>query len=159
MIVQKVKALLIRSAMLVVLCSVMFSFNETPGGDSFTIYLNDKLLIQQYVHADKSVKSFSLAESNATDLLKVNYSHCGRIGTARNIVLKDSQNKSIKQWHFVDAVETAAPTMSLKVKEVLAAQKSSKESKLNLVYASKEMPEGRTLATIIMTSDTKARFE
>ena len=156
MITRNKVALLIRSVMLVALGSSLFSFSEKVGGDSFTIYLNDKLLVKQYVHADKSVQSFSIAESAVTDMLNINYSHCGKIGTGRSIALKDSRDKSLKQWHFPDAVENAGPTMAVKVRDVLAVQRSTKESKLNLVYSSREMPAGKILATITAGNDTKA---
>ena len=157
-----VKSLAIRSLALVALCATLFSFSEEKiGGESFTVYLNDKLLVKQYVHADKTIHSFSLAESAVTDVLNVNYSHCGKIGTARSITIKDPQSKSLKQWAFPDAgAENAGPTMAIKVKEVLALQKNSKEGKqLHLIYTSRELPEGRILAAITLTNDTKASLK
>jgi hypothetical protein len=146
--------LVIGSLMLIPLTAILFSFAPAPGGDSFTILLNDKLLVQQYVHADKSVKTISLTDANANDELKVNYSHCGKIGTSRRIVFKD-QTRPLKEIKFSDVAGNAAPTMTCRVKDIIALQKNGK---VNLVYISDEMPEGKTLATLSV-NDAKASLK
>jgi hypothetical protein len=147
--------LVIGSLMLIPLSAILFSFAPAPGGDSFTIYLNDKLLVQQYVHADKSVKTISLYSVNANDELKVNYSHCGKIGTGRRIVFKD-QSKQLKEVWFRDVTGDALPTMTYKVKDILALQKTGK---INLVYISSEIPEGKILATLSLNGDERASLK
>jgi hypothetical protein len=158
MIQRNRRPLAIRSLVLVALCAILFSFTEKLGGDSYTIYLNDRLLLKEYVHDIKNVKSISLSESSANDVLKINYSHCGKIGVARNISIKDAQNKILKTWTFQDVEGNALPTMSFKVKEIVALQKN-KGTKLNLVYSSKELPGGRLLAAIEIPDDTKASLK
>ena len=147
--------LVIGSLMLIPLSAILFAFAPAPGGDSFTIYLNDKLIVQQYVHADKSVKTISLYSVNANDELKVNYSHCGKIGTGRRIVFKD-QSKQLKEVWFKDVSGDALPTMTYKVKDILALQKTGKVS---LVYISSEIPEGKTLATLSLNGDERASLK
>ena len=147
--------LVIGSLMLIPLSAILFAFSPAPGGDSFTIYLNDKLLVQQYVHADKSVKTISLYSVNANDELKVNYSHCGKIGTSRRIVFKD-QTKPLKEVRFSNVTGDALPTMSCKVKDIIALQKTGK---INLVYISDELPEGKTLATLSINGDERASLK
>ncbi|RYZ50972.1 MAG: hypothetical protein EOO14_18585, partial [Chitinophagaceae bacterium] len=56
------------------------SFSGKWGGDSFAIYLNGKQVHQQFVYADKSVKTLSLTSANKNDKIEVLYSHCGRGG-------------------------------------------------------------------------------
>jgi hypothetical protein len=143
--------LVIGSLMLIPLAAILFSFAPAPGGDSFTILLNDKVLVQQYVHSDKGIKTISLTDANANDELKVNYSHCGKIGTSRKIVFKD-QTKPLKEIRFADVSGNTPPTMGCKVKDIIALQKNGKVS---LVYISDEMPEGKTLATLSV-NDAKA---
>lgn len=158
MIQRNRRPLAIRSLVLIALSAFLFSFSEKIGGDSYTIYLNDKLLLQEYVHGAKGVKSISLAESSSNDVLNVNYSHCGKIGVARNIVIKDAQQKVLKTWNFADVSGNALPTMGFRVKEILVLQKN-KGSKLNLVYSSKELPNGKLLAVIEIPDDTKASLK
>ena len=130
-------------------CTALFSFSVKPGSDSFTIYLNNKLMIQQYVTRDEAVKNLVLNESYSDDLLNINYSHCGKTGSGRTISFMDHQKKVLKKWNFSD---DSGEAVSVKVGDVLALQKMSKNNSLKLVYASNELPEGRTLA-VILASD------
>jgi hypothetical protein len=140
--------------MLIPLCAVLFSFTTYPGGDSFTVFINDKMVIQQYVHMDKSVKTFSLNDASSNDVVKVNYSHCGKIGTARRIVLRDAQ-KSLKELSYNNVRGDELPTMSVRVGDIVALKKSS----INLVYYSNEIPEGKILANIAVGNDVKASLK
>jgi hypothetical protein len=151
-------ALAIGSLMLIALCAALFSFSPRPGGDSFSVSLNRKLLFQQFVHADASVKTVTLTDATPDDVLNVKYSHCGRNGNSRNIAIKDSNNKTLKEWHFADIAEKTPAEMSCKVKDILALRKMNK-GKLSLVYSSRELPEGRTLASIEIPEEVKASLK
>src|SRR5687767_5064066 len=94
------KSLAIRSLALVALCATLFSFSAKIGGDSFTIYLNDKLMLQQYVTPDAGIKNFSLNIGNSDDILKIHYSHCGKVGSGRSISIQNDENKVLKTWNF-----------------------------------------------------------
>jgi|SRR5690349_3247086 len=134
----------IRSLTVLVLCAALFSFDERPGGDTFSIYLNEKLLLQQHVWLERGVKDISLAGTKATDVLRIQYSHCGKTGTARSLAVLNGENKIIKTWSFAD---TDPVRMEVAVAELLKLQKTSGRP-LHLVYASTEMPEGKTLVNI-----------
>jgi hypothetical protein len=154
MIQKSSRSLAIRSLMLVALCATLFSFSEKMGGDSFTIYLDNNLMIQQHVTREAGVKSLPLSENSDHEFLKVQYSHCGKTGNGRNLTFKDTQNKVLKTIHFPDPAEgAAAPAMACKVKDVLALQKSNGARILNVFYSSKELPEGRLLAAIVVAND------
>jgi hypothetical protein len=151
-------ALAIGSLMLIALCAALFAFSPRPGGDSYSICLNKKLLFQQYVHMDASVKTIRLSDAAPNDVLNVKYSHCGRNGNDRNISIKDSSDKTLKEWHFADIAEKTPAEMSCKVKEILTLRKIHK-GKLNLVYSSRELPEGRILASIGTSDEVKASLK
>ena len=121
------------------------AFSGSFGSDSFTIYLNNRLLLQQFVARHEGVKTLQLDQANPNDQLLIYYSHCGRIGTDRSITLKDAQNRTIKQWHFADA-EGANTAMTCKVKDILDCQKGN--TTIQLLYSSRELPEGRLLASL-----------
>jgi hypothetical protein len=144
----------IRSLVLVAFSATMFSFSTNPGGDVFTISLNGKEMIKQFVHRDATVKTLSLNESNGDDMLRIQYDHCGKTGTARTIALAANQ-KVLKLWNFIDGDGTP---MLLKVKDVIAAQKSNGNKSVQLVYTSKELPEGRTLVSV-GTSNASASLQ
>ena len=127
----------------------LFSFKTGRGGDSFTIYLNNKLVLQQYVYADKSVKTISLSGANPNDELRVSYSHCGTVGKKRVLTIKDKQNKILKQFSFADGNDS----MTCKVKDIPGLTKESAE--LSLVYSSAEMPGGHVLASLVIRKENK----
>lgn len=150
-----VKSLLIIAGILAMLAT-LFSFASVPGGDVFSISLNDKVVIQQALHVDKSIKTLSLGESSVNDEMSVMFSHCGEIGTARNLELRDARNNVVKSWHFPDAVETTGKSMKVKVKDIIAMQKSGTQRKFSLFYSATELKDGMVLATIDISGDTKA---
>ena len=133
---------------LLAVCATLFSFSSYRGGDSFSIFLNNKLVFEQHVHMKEGVKSFELGKANYNDQLSVYYSHCGKPGKGRSIAIKDENNKLLKEWHFGDASNTKS-SMSCKVGDILDLQKN-KQGKLQLYYSSKELPQGHLLAAIIV---------
>jgi hypothetical protein len=145
-------------AIFLALSVLLFAFSLRPGGDSFSISVNKKLLFLQYVHADKSVRTVSLANVGSDDVLNVMYSHCGKSGSDRSITIQDADNKILKEWHYADVPEKPSGDMSCKAKDILLLSKSGK-GKLSLVYASRELPEGKTLAIIEVPADVKASIK
>jgi len=130
---------------LVATTMLLFSFTSPRGGDSFEIYLNGNRLVQQFVHIDNSVKSLQLTSTSASDKLDIYYSHCGRTGSGRSITIKDEKGKELRTWKFADAAGRSA--MTIMMKDVYAYKKTS-TAKFSILYSSKELPEGRTLATV-----------
>jgi hypothetical protein len=137
---------------------LLFAFSPHPGGDSFSISVNKKLLFLQYAHADKSVRTVALANVGSDDVLNVMYSHCGKSGSDRSITIRDAGNKILKEWHYANVLEKPSGDMSCNAKDILLLSKSGK-AKLNLVYASRELPEGKTLAILEIPADVKASIK
>jgi hypothetical protein len=129
----------------VALSSLLFSFSTPMGGDSFEIYVNNKLVLQQYVTQMKSVQNLNWSQSNVNDEVTIYYSHCGKTGKNRSITIRDAQNKILKKWQFADAGESNK-FMSCKMKDILGLQKSG--NSLYIYYSSNELPHGRLLATV-----------
>jgi len=134
-----------RGLLLAIIAAFLFSFSARKGGDSFEIYVNGKLVVQQYVAVAKGTQDLVLGNSYSNDKIDVYYSHCGKIGTERTLSIKDAQNHLLKQWKFADAA-TKSP-MSCQIKDILSLQKN-KNGKLSLYYSSKELPAGRLLVAI-----------
>lgn len=118
------------------------------GGDSYTIYLNDKLILKQYVGQTKSgIIPLVLENAKASDNMVVFYSHCGTTGKGRSIAIKNESNKTLKEWKFEDA--SASGGMTIPVKEILDLEKSNAKNTLTMYYYSSQLlPGGRMLASI-----------
>lgn len=133
----------------------LVSFSKVKGGDYFEIYLNNKLVVQQALHADKKIKQLSLQQSNYKDQLKVVYSECGRVGEERKITIKDGQGRVLKQWNFVNGTKSAKE-MIVNVKDILDLKKGN--AVLQLVYSSRELSKGQVLASITRANNSHAKL-
>lgn len=127
------------------------------GTDSYRIYLNNKLILQQYVGRPLDLESLPLSEANSNDKLVIYYSHCGATGKNRSISVKDEKGTILKEWKFADAAvknEMNIPAgddgMSIPVKEILALQ--AKDHGLSLYYSAQQLPAGRLLTRVGKTS-------
>lgn len=151
-----------KKSLLVTAIAVLASFAlvsfKAPGGDKFEIYLNKKLVMEHYVHSSSAtMKYLTLHPGNYNNTIEVCYSHCGTVGTSRSIILKDAQNKTLKKWDFADA-GSGSKNMSWKVKEIMDFQKGDNPT-LKLYYSSKELPEGRMLATVVTGKASYAKAQ
>jgi hypothetical protein len=131
------------TVLLVVLSIPLFSFFSAPGGDKFEIYLNNKLVLEQYVSTTMSPRFISLAPDNYNSKIDIYYKHCGLTGKNRALILKDANNKVIKKWQFTNT----GAAMTLKGKDIMDFQKDNTKT-LRLFYSSAELPQGRLLATV-----------
>ena len=115
--------------------------------DSYEIYLNDKLLVKQYVNEPLNLDNLGLDASNINDRLVIHYSQCNvpdKIGKNRSILVKDTTGNIIKKWNFADAKE-GNTAMIIPVKELLQLEKKSL-SKLSLFYTAEGHATGQQLA-------------
>ena len=142
------------SAMLLIFAT--YSFVAAPGGDHFEVYLNKQLVLQQIVSQPSGIKSVALDQSNLDDKVNVYYSHCGKIGTRRSIVIKEGNNV-LKHWRFSDAAGNTNEKkfMSVNARDILAFKAKGSDKKVNLYYSSAEIPDGRLLASIILSTSDK----
>jgi hypothetical protein len=76
----------------VVLCATLFSFSTTPGAHNFQVYLDSKLVIDQYVNSSMDAPKVQLDPAVNYNQLIVKYNECGRTVTGRKITIKDSNN-------------------------------------------------------------------
>lgn len=142
----------LRLLMWIAVSAILFSFSGDIGSDSYKVYLNDRLVLQQYVMRQAAtIPVLPLEGAAAGDELRIYYNHCGKIGTSRNISIKSDEDKKLKDWSFADVSGTDTG-MDFQVKDILALCKTN--DKVNIVYTSKEVPGGITLASIA-TKDKK----
>jgi hypothetical protein len=131
---------------------MLFSFSR--GGDSFQVYFNGKLMLEQFVYVDNSVKTLQLTSTSANDKIDVYYNHCGQTGKNRTITIKDEKDKILKTWKFADA--TGKSAMTIMLKDIYSLEKSN-QAKFSIVYSSKELPSGKSLATVSLGNSNVVR--
>ena len=140
------------AACLAILFTTLLSFSF--GGDSLEIYLNQKMVLQQFMHVDKSIKTIALDQSDYDKQLNVYYRHCGIAGKGRKISVQDESHKLVKSLQFADGADKNAG-MSIKVRDLFPG-KNIDGKKVQLYYSSKEMPEGKLLATLVYRNQAVA---
>lgn len=133
------------------------SFDSKTGGESFSIYLDEKLVIQEHVTRNATLKNILLTDQMTRSVLGIYYNHCGKTGTSRTLEIRDANNRVLKAWHYPDAPGAMEGTMTCRVKEILDLRKGNYPI-LQLVYSSKELSGAKVLATL-SGPDDKASLE
>jgi hypothetical protein len=153
------KSIICKVFSLVAISAMLLSFSPKPGiafgkpmatkgGEGFEIILNNKIMLQQFGNEMNTVQSLQLNQLSVNDQLNLKYYHCGKAGNNRVITFRDGQNNLLKEFRYGDAA-TASAAMALPVKEILELKKG-KEVTLKLYYASKELPNGRMLISLVI---------
>lgn len=125
----------------------LITFIAKAGGDSYQIYLNNKLILKQYVVQPLNIKSLQLDKANFNDQLVIIYSHCGQTGKGRSIAIKDNNGKILKEWKFANATGSNE-TMVIPAKELLQLAKNNTITHLTLYYTAQQLPKGRMLTSV-----------
>ena len=136
----------------VALSSILFSFAPT-GAHSVQVYLDSKLVIDQYIHTNMDAPKLILDPSEKNSQLIVKYNECGRTVTGRMISLKDENNKVLKDWHYEGAATGFKEPMACLVKDIMALN-PKESSTLKLYYSSKEFPQGQQIAYVVIGNKT-----
>lgn len=137
----------------VALSSILFSFVPLTGAHSVQVYLDSKLVIDQYIHSNMDAPKLILDPSEKNSQLIVKYNECGRTVTGRMISLKDENNKVLKDWHYEGAATGFKEPMSCLVKDIMAL-KPKESTTLKLYYSSKEFPQGQQIAYVVIGNKT-----
>jgi hypothetical protein len=142
------KSLISKTLALLAVCTTLFSFTSRFGGEGFEIYLNNRVLLQQYGNEMNAVKNLQVTQTAPEDKLVIKYHHCGQVGKDRVITLRDGQDKLLKEFRYKDAT-TPVSAMEIKLKEITNL---GKKTNLKLYYRSSELPKGRMLASLNASS-------
>lgn len=140
----------IKAFMLAIISSMMFAVTANAGIDSYSIYLNKKLLFTQSVSKPLTLQSLQLDKAHPNDELIIYYNQCNapnKIGSGRSIVVKDADGKTIKEWKFAD-VKGSDHAMVIPVKELIALQKKKGASSLALFYNAANAEREQKLASL-----------
>ena len=137
----------------VVLTSVILcSFALVPGGASYEVYLNNRLVVKEHLYGRQEVQTLPLSISTSEeDELSLTFNNCGKIDTSRKISLKDDKDATLKEWTFADSPDLKNQ-MKIKVTEI--AVFSSKHSTAKVVYSSRELTDPIHLINLQMADAT-----
>src|SRR5262245_36094459 len=89
-------------SVLLALSITLFSFTKNKGGEGFEIYLNSKLVVQQFGNKLNDVQTINLDQKLSAGNLAVKYHHCGQWGKNRSISIRDDKNKVLKEWKYAN---------------------------------------------------------
>jgi hypothetical protein len=125
------------------LAFIMSSFSHSPGGEGFEVYLNNRLIIQQFGADVQQVKSIQLTKESASEKLTIKYYHCGRCGLNRTVIVKDQSDRALKTFHYPNTTNNSA--MEVPLKDILTMKGITS---LKLFYSSDQLPRGRDVLAI-----------
>jgi hypothetical protein len=144
------KPTFVKAFMLAIISSMVFAVTANAGVDSYSIYLNNKLLFKQSMDKPLTLQSLQLDKANPNDELVIYYTQCNapnKIGSGRSIVVKDADGKKLKEWKFED-VKGSNNAMMIPVKELIALQKKKGASSLALFYNAEKLEKEQKLASL-----------
>jgi hypothetical protein len=133
----------------------MAAFISPMGGEGYEIYIDNKLVIQHFGQQMKEIKNLQLNAAQFKSELNVKFYHCGMAGKSRVLELRTPDKQVLKQWQFAND-EAKNFTITVPVKEILDLQKKAGAGTLHLFYTSREAPDGRLLAGIVMQGNSVA---
>jgi hypothetical protein len=146
----KMNQSLIKIFALITLCITAFGFTSRLGLDSFTIHLNDKLILKQTVNQPLNLRVLQLDKAKENDRLHFTYTHCQKkdgAGTARSLTLKDGKGTEIRKWTFANA-KGSDLRMTIGVKELMRLKNMHADKELSIYYAANELPKGEMLSML-----------
>lgn len=138
-----------KTAALLSFCLFAIATQARAGADHLKVYLNNKLIHEQYVGQEIKLSSLQLDKANINDQLTFHYSHCGKIGTGRKLSVKDDKGGIIREWKFADASGKQSG-MVIAVKELLQLKREN----LRFFYTANELPKGQLMAAFHVTEQT-----
>src|ERR1041385_164611 len=134
------------------------SFALKPGTHSFQVYLDNKMIADQYVSRNMVVPVVALDPSEKHDDIIVKYSECGKTVSGRTITLKSDRDKVLKDWHFNGTTSGFKYPMTIKVQDIIAL-KVNDGATLKLVYSSDDFKEGQEIASLVVGKNVKASLK
>ncbi len=138
---------------LLFICTTLFAFTAKPGGESFEIYLNNKLVLQRFGNKIDDIKSLSLNHSISNQKISVKYNHCGRVAKNRQITIRNAKNRILSILKYPDA-SSPMSGMEINVKDLLNL-KNVNGNTLTLYYSSTQLVKGRELVHLLIPDISK----
>jgi hypothetical protein len=136
----------------IALCAILFSFSRITGAHNFQVFLDSKLMIDQYVNSKMEAPTLIVDPDKNYNQLIVKYNECGRTVTDRKISVRDENNKVLKEWRFEGATAGYKDPMTCSVKDITALKQKGSNT-LKLYYSSNEFSEGQQIANLVISGE------
>lgn len=134
----------------VALSAILFSFAPLPGAHSVQVYLDDKLVLDQYVNFKSDAPKLKLDPAEKYSQLIVKYNECGRTVTGRSLTLKDDHDNVLKNWRYEGASRGYSESMSCLMKDIIALKPKGTNT-MKLFYSSNDFSEGHQVAYLVIS--------
>lgn len=121
---------------------LLLSFTLRPGGYSYTLHLNSKVVGEHYLTSSFQTPTLALTNQNLTGTLSVYFNECGQIGQDRKLSLRNAEQKILKEWSFANST-TKHDAMEVNLKEVSGLLNSGK---VGIYYASERLNKPQIMA-------------
>lgn len=140
------------AAILPLACVFLSAFTSMTGANSFEAYLDNELILKEYVWGERKISTITL-DKNSTATLSIHFNECGNTGTNRSLSLRDGKNKVLKVWRFQDVAASLKDPMPITVKELATV---GLDKNAGLYYESKDERTAIQLASIRWIDKTTA---
>lgn len=144
------KRFLVLAFLLISVLLTTTAFRTHFGLDSYSVYLNNKLILSQAVNQPLTLESLQLNKANASDKLVIYYSQCNadnKLGKGRSLVLRDNNGNLVKEWKFSDP-RAGKTSMEIPVKDLLQMESSLAAGQLSLFYTADGMAQAQKLVNL-----------
>jgi hypothetical protein len=138
---------------LTALCAVLSAFAPMPGAHSFQVYLDDRIVADQYTDRRTIAPKISLDPAENQKQLILKYNECGRTVTGRVVTFKDAEDKVLKEVKFEGTAKGFENPMTFSLKDIVAL-KSKNGNALKVYYASADFPDGQHVVTLVIGPGT-----
>lgn len=142
------------SAAIVMVATILVAFDR-PGGHSLQVYLDDRLVLEQYVTSSTEAPMLRLDPAKSYKKIDVRYNECGRTVTGRKLIIKDSRDNMLKAWSFEGSAAGLKDAMTCEIKDIVALKQAG-SNVLKLYYSSNDFPHGQLVANLVIGDETKA---
>jgi hypothetical protein len=130
---------------IVALFLLLAAFAPRPGGYSYTIHLNNKLVSEHYVTSKFETPTITLSEQDMKGTFGVSFNECGQIGQGRKLSLRTSDQKILKEWSFTNSTTQHDP-VEVALKEVSSILVSGKVA---LYYSSERVTKPQVVVYLV----------
>jgi hypothetical protein len=134
----------LKAVLVVAFCAMLSSFTTMPGAHGFQVYLDDKLVADQYVRPGLIP---NITVENQSRIV-VKYNECNRTVSGRVLTLKDEKGNTLKEWKFEGATSGFKDPMSCSIKEISAFRQKN----VKLYYSSTDFPAGQLVPTLTFSN-------
>ncbi len=145
------RSFIFKAPLIALLVAFLAAFSPKPGGEGFEIFLNSKVLLQQFGKDINNVKKIEMGQVSAGDKLVVQYYHCGQAGKNRIISLRTENGKLVKQYKYPDG-KTSVTGMSIDAAELASALSKLGNTPVLISYTAYGLSNEKQLATLSYNS-------